>query len=430
MIPASRQSAVHPRVAIVGSGFAGLAAAKALAEVEVEVVVIDRRNHHLFQPLLYQVATAGLNPSDIAFPIRSILRKQSNVRVLLDEVVSIDRDHHTIETMNGPPIQFDYAIVAAGATHSYFGHDEWERQAPGLKTIEDAIEIRRRILLAFEHAERTTNEDERKRLLTFIVIGGGPTGVELAGAIAEIATTTLSKDFRSIDPSNSEVILVEGADRILTTYSPKLSRRAAEQLGALGVRLLPSTMVTAIDDRGVTTDSGRIESACVLWAAGVAASPIGQTLGAATDRTGRVIVEADLSIPDDPNIFVVGDLASIRQNGAPVPGVAPAAMQAGRHAASQIVGDVAGHDRKPFVYHDKGSLATIGRSSAVAAIGRFEFWGFTAWTLWWSIHIAYLIGFRSRVLVMFGWAWSWLTYQRTARLITRPWRSGAKHETD
>jgi NADH:quinone reductase (non-electrogenic) len=412
----------RPHVVIVGGGFGGLNAAKALADVDVSVTVLDRRNHHVFQPLLYEVATAGLNPSDIAFPIRSVLRRQRNTRVLLAEVVGIDVDARTVMVTDGAPIAFDYLVLASGATHSYFGHEEWEQLAPGLKTIEDATEMRGRILTAFELAERADDPQVRERLLTFVIIGAGPTGVELAGSIAGIATRAMTQDFRSIDPSSAHIILLEGADRILGTYSPKLSRKAQDQLEALGVVVKTSTMVTAVDEHGVDTTIGRIESSCVLWAAGVAASPLGSTLGVETDRSGRVIVEPDLAIPGDPFVFVIGDLAHIGDGENLIPGVAPAAMQQGRHVGAMIEADRRNEDRKPFHYKDKGSLAQVGRTAAVAHLAGLEFSGFVAWTLWWSIHIAYLIGFRSRILVLFGWGWSWLTYQRSARLITRGWR--------
>jgi NADH dehydrogenase len=348
--------------------------------------------------------------------------------VLLDTVTGIDISRRCVEVSKSESVPYDYLIVASGATHSYFGNDAWEEDAPGLKTIEDALEIRRRILLAFEEAERSTDPAERARLLTFVVVGAGPTGVELAGAIAEIATTTLTRDFRMIDPAATHVVLVEGGERVLTALSPRLSRKAAYQLEALGVDVRLSTIVSAIDDHGVDTTTGRIDSGCVLWAAGVSASPLGALIGVETDRAGRVPVTADLSIPGDSDVFVIGDLATVPWKGGVVPGVAPAAMQQGRHVASLIEADLAGRRRSPFEYRDKGTLATIGRSSAVASIGRIEFWGFTAWMLWWSIHIAYLIGFRSRVFVLFGWGWSWFTQQRSARLITNPWRPSGPDE--
>jgi NADH:quinone reductase (non-electrogenic) len=412
---------VLPKVVIVGGGFGGLNAAKALGGTETSVTLIDRRNHHLFQPLLYEVATAGLSPSEIAFPIRSILRKHRNIRVLLADVTGVDVQEGSVSLDDGTALPYDFLVVATGATHSYFGHDDWTRDAPGLKTIEDAIEIRRRILLSFEEAERSVDAEERRRLLTFVVIGGGPTGVELAGAIAGIATRTMTSDFRSIDPSAARIILVEGSDRLLGSFSARLSRRAQRQLEKLGVDVRTSTMVTDIDTSGVETSAGRIDSRCVLWAAGVAASPLGRDLGADTDRTGRVTVGADLSVAGHPGVFVIGDLAHVVDRGRDVPGVAPAAMQQGTHVAEVILADLGDRPRPVFHYSDKGSLAQVGRTAAVARLGRFEFSGFVAWMLWWSIHIAYLIGFRSRVLVLFGWGWQWLTVQRAARLITTPW---------
>jgi NADH dehydrogenase len=412
------------RVIIVGGGFGGLFAAKALARASVELTVIDRRNHHLFQPLLYQVATAGLNPSDIAYPIRSILRRQANARVLLGEVTAVDPRARTVTldggTRNGgDQLGYDHLILATGVTHAYFGNDHWAADAPGLKTIEDALDIRRRVLTAFEAAEREDEPAARQANLTFVVIGGGPTGVELAGAIAEIALRTLARDFRSIDPTTARVVLVEGLDRILSAYPPSLSAKAVGQLRRLGVEVRTGCRVTGIDPAGVDTTGGRIDATTLLWAAGVAASPLAQTLGVPLDRAGRVPVEADLSVPGHPEILVIGDLAAIVQpDGSPVPGVAPAAMQGGRHAARVIAADLAGSPRPVFRYRDKGSLATIGRSSAIADFGRLRFSGFPAWVLWWLVHLLYLIGFRSRLLVWFGWAWQWLTFQRGARLIT------------
>ncbi|MFN0027524.1 MAG: NAD(P)/FAD-dependent oxidoreductase [Acidimicrobiales bacterium] len=408
------------RVVIVGAGFGGLFAAKALAKAPVSVTVVDKRNHHLFQPLLYQVATAGLNPSDIAYPIRSILRKQTNARVLLGEVTSIDPAAQTVTLDGGDQLAYDHLVLATGATHSYFGHDEWAAVAPGLKTIEDALDIRRRVLSAFETAERETESHRRQLALTFVVIGAGPTGVELAGAISEIALRTLARDFRSIDPSTARVVLLEGLDRVLSTYPESLSVKAEHQLHRLGVHVQVNCRVTGIDDGGVDTSSGRIDAGTVVWAAGVAASPLGRILNVPLDRAGRVHVQTDLSVPGYRNVLVIGDLAAITQpNEKPVPGVAPAAMQAGRHAARVIAADLAKGPRPPFRYRNKGALATIGRSAAVADFGGHRrFSGFPAWVLWWLVHLLYLIGFRSRVLVWFGWAWQWLTFQRGARLIT------------
>jgi NADH:ubiquinone reductase (H+-translocating) len=423
--PAAARSDERHRVVIVGGGFGGLRAARALARAPVQVTMIDRRNHHLFQPLLYQVATAGLNPSDIAYPIRSILRKQANVTVLLAEVTSVDVADRTVVLDDGRRLGYDHLILATGAAHAYFGHDEWAALAPGLKTIEDALEIRRRVLSAFEAAERdhgVAGSGEREAQLTFVVIGGGPTGVELAGAISEIAVRTLARDFRTIDPATARVVLVEGLDRILATYPTTLSARATSQLEQLGVEVRTGCRVTGLDARGLDTTTGRIVARTVLWAAGVAASPVAQSLETPLDRSGRVLVEPDLSVPGHPEILVIGDLAAVvTAGGTPVPGVAPAAMQGGRHAAGVVVADLEGRTRPPFRYRDKGSLATIGRSSAVADFGpRLRFSGFPAWVLWWLVHLMYLIGFRSRLLVWFGWAWQWLTFQRGARLITGP----------
>jgi NADH dehydrogenase len=408
------------RVVIVGGGFGGLFTAKALADAPVQITLIDRRNHHLFQPLLYQVATAGLNPSDIAYPIRAIVRKQRNVRVLLGEVTGIDAEERAVTLADGSSLPYDTLVLATGATHAYFGNDHWAQHAPGLKTVEDALDIRARVLLAFERAERETDAVRRQAELTFVVIGGGPTGVELAGAISEIALRTLSRDFRSIDPTTARVVLVEGLPRILTAYPESLSAKATTQLRELGVEVRTDCKVTGIDADGVDTTTGRIEARTVVWGAGVAASPLGQALGVPLDRAGRVVVEPDLSIPGHPEVLVIGDLAAAKQaDGSPVPGVAPAAMQGGRHAAKVVRADLAGTVRPTFRYRDKGSLATIGRSSAVADFGpgrRFS--GFPAWVLWWLVHLLYLVGFRNRLLVWFSWAWQWLTFQRGARLIT------------
>lgn len=410
------------RVVIVGGGFGGLAAAKALGGQPLDVVLLDRRNHHLFQPLLYQVATAGLNPADIAVPIRSALRRQRNVSVQLGEVVDVRGDEVVLD--DGSSVRFDRLIVAAGARHSYFGHDDWEEHAPGLKSVEDALEIRRRVLLAFERAERETDPAERERLLTFVIVGGGPTGVEMAGAIVEIATKTLVRDFRSIDPSRAQVILVEGADRLLLAYPPDLSASAHRQLERLGVDVRLATMVEDIDDSGVTTSQGRIGTRTVIWGAGVQGSRLGAVLrdscGAELDRAGRVVVDETLALPVRPDVFVVGDLAAATSDGKPVPGVAQGAIQGGQHAARCVLADSAGEPRQTFRYRDKGELATIGRSSAVGVIAGRKLRGWPAWMAWWMIHILFLINFRSRFIVLFGWAWNYLTFQRGARLITGP----------
>jgi NADH:ubiquinone reductase (H+-translocating) len=410
----------RPHVVIVGCGFGGLAAARSLADIAVDVTVIDRRNHHLFQPLLYQVATAGLNPADIAQPIRRILRDQANCRVLLDEVIGVDLESSSVLTPSRP-LEFDYLVLATGATHSYFGHDSWARHAPGLKTIEDALDIRRRILLAFERAEAADDDPtERQRQMTFVVVGAGPTGVELAGAVREIATRTLRSDFRSIDTTESTVMLVEAGPRVLSAFVPKLSDSARRQLVGLGVVVRTDATVTAIDATGVTLGNEIIPAATVLWGAGVAASPLGRMLPAATDRSGRVEVLGDLSIEGYPNVFVIGDLASTTDaHGHAVPGVAPAAQQGGRHVGRSIAADLAGTQRPPFEYRDKGSLATVGRSRAVADLGHgLRFSGYFAWVVWWLVHIWSLIDFHSRLQAMMSWAWQYLTGTRNSRLIT------------
>ena len=409
------------RVVIVGGGFGGLAAAKRMGRLPVEVVVLDRRNHHLFQPLLYQVATAGLNPSDIAYPIRSTLRSHANTGVRLAEVQRVDPQRRVV-VLAREEVSYDHLVLACGATHSYFGHDEWSIHAPGLKTIEDALEIRRRLLATLEEAEQELDADRRRVLLTFVIVGAGATGVEMAGAITEIAFQAAARDFRRIDPTTARVVLVEAADRVLSTYPPRLTAKAEDQLRNLGVDVRTSVLVTGVDGGGVDTDHGRIEAATVVWAAGVAAAPLARSLGVELDRAGRVMVEPDLSVPGHPEILVIGDLAHVEKNGRLVPGVAPAALQAGRHAAAVIRADLDGRRRPRFRYRDKGSLATIGRSAAVAHIGPLQISGLPAWVLWWLVHIAYLVDFRSRLLVLFGWAWQYLTFQRGARLITQPWQ--------
>lgn len=407
-----------PHVVIIGAGFAGLSAAKALRKAPVRVSVVDRRNHHLFQPLLYQVATAGLNPSDIASPVRSILRNQANVDVLLAEAVGVDLDGKRVLLDRGE-LGFDYLIMATGASHSYFGRPEWEELAPGLKSIEDALEIRRRVLLAYERAEQETDQAERERLMTFLVVGGGPTGVELAGALAEIARKALSRDFRHIEPGRSRVLLVEAGPRILASYPPELSESAVRQLQALGVEVRTGAAVTGIDRSGATLGDARIESRTVLWAAGVAASPLGAALHVPLDRQGRVRVTDHLNLAGREDVYVVGDVALVEQPGKqPVPGVAPAAMQQGRYAADSIKRRLRGEQPEAFRYLDKGSLATIGRAAAVAELGRLRFSGFLAWFIWLAVHIMFLVGFRNRVLVFLEWLWSYLTYDRGARLIT------------
>ena len=403
-----------PKVVIVGAGFAGLNAAKTLRRAPLEINIIDRRNFHLFQPLLYQVAAAALNPSDIAYPIRSIFRGQRNVTgVLLAEVTGIDTEKKTVELDDGDSVPYDYLILASGATHSYFGNDQWEPDAPSLKTLEDALLIRRRVLSAFEKAElEPMRADE---LLTFVVVGAGPTGVELAGALVEIATQSMGHEFDSIDPSQARVILVEGGDRVLPAYVGRLSESARSQLESLGVEVRTDALVDEIDDRGLTLVGGeRIDCGNVLWAAGVKASPLGEMLGAETDEAGRVIVDQDLSLSGHAEVFVAGDLAAVEG----VPGVAPAAIQMGRHAGKMVKVDLAGAERDRFQYVDMGSLATIGRARAVADIRGLRFSGFLAWVAWLVIHIFYLIGFRNRLLVLLSWAWSYLTFRRGARIIT------------
>jgi NADH dehydrogenase len=402
---------------IVGGGFAGLNAARRLGGVAgCEVTLLDRSNHHLFQPLLYQVATAGLSPADIASPIRRIVHKQRNTRVLLDEVTGVDLGARRVALARGS-LAYDHLVLATGATHSYFGREQWERHAPGLKNLEDALEIRRRMLLAFEQAERETDRDAVRQWLTFVVIGGGPTGVEMAGAFAEIARHTLARDFRSIDPRMARVILVEAGPRLLAAYPEDLSDKAKAQLEDLGVQVWTGAAVTGVDENGVQAGSDRIAARTIVWAAGVKASPLGRALGAPVDKAGRVRVAPDLTVPGHPEVLVVGDLASLEQDGEPVPGVAPAAIQMGDHAATNVRRAVRGEPLAPFRYRDKGSLATIGRSRAVGIVGRLHLSGFVAWATWLFVHIFFLIGFRNRFVVLFTWLWAYLTWQRSARLI-------------
>lgn len=407
----------QPHVVIVGAGFAGLYCARALRRAAVSITILDRKNHHLFQPLLYQVATAALNPSDIAAPIRSILRGQNNVTVLLEEVTSIDPVQSSVFVSSGT-LTYDYLVVATGATHSYFAHPEWAEFAPGLKTIEDAIDIRRRVLLSFEAAEKEPDLERRKELLTFAVVGGGPTGVELAGSLAEISRHTLSRDFRRIRSSDARVILIEGLDRILPAYSQDLSRKGEKQLERLGVEVMKGSRVSSIDREGLWIGETRIAARTVLWAAGVQASPLAAALGVPLDRAGRVIVNPDLTIPLRENVFVIGDLAAVRWKDGLVPGVAPAAIQEGRYVARAITNRSDGTPSTDFQYRHKGSLATIGRAAGVAEIGKLELSGPIAWLAWLFIHLVFLIGFRNRLLVIIQWAWSYLTYKRGARLIT------------
>ncbi|GAC1434694.1 MAG: NAD(P)/FAD-dependent oxidoreductase [Terriglobales bacterium] len=406
------------RVVIVGAGFGGLTAARKLARYPVHITVVDRKNHHTFQPLLYQVATAGISPAEIAAPIRWVLRGHSNVEVLLGEVEDFDLQQRVVKLADFE-IEYDYLIVAAGARHSYFGHDEWEAFAPGLKTIEDALEMRRRILLAFELAERQGVAGQPPLPLNFVVIGGGPTGVELAGTLAEIARRVLADEFHSIDPKRTRIILLEGGPRILPSYPDDLSRSAERQLQRLGVEVQTSTMVTGVEPAAVYVGETHIPAAVILWAAGVAASPLGKKLGVPVDRAGRVMVNADLSIPAHPEVFVLGDLASLKdKNGQLLPGVAPVAMQQATDTAKNIGRDLKGEPRQDFHYLDKGSLATIGRKAAIAQFGKFHISGLLAWLAWLFIHILFLIGFRNRLIVLLQWAWSYFTYERGARLIT------------
>jgi len=406
------------RIVIIGGGFGGLYAAKTLAKTNASITLVDRRNYHLFQPLLYQVATAALNPSDIAAPIRAVLRKQKNASVIMGDVQAIDIERRIV-TMADGELAYDILIVATGATHSYFNHPEWEANAPGLKTIEDALEIRRRVLRAFEAAERETDPERQRAWLTFVIVGAGPTGVELAGALSEIARQTMLRDFRRINPTSARVILVEGKERVLPPYPPPLSAKAADQLRTLGVEVVTNAQVTRINDHEVCIGDTTIPARTILWAAGVQASPLAKSLGVPLDRAGRVLVEPDLSIPGHPEVFVIGDLAAItNDDGSLVPGVAPAAIQEGIHTAKNIARLLNGQPTLPFRYRDKGSLATIGRAAGVADFGRLKLSGFIAWAAWLAIHIFFLIGFRNRVLVILQWAWAYLTYQRGARLIT------------
>ena len=406
------------RVVIVGGGFAGLNVAKVLGGAsDVEVTLIDRRNHHLFQPLLYQVAMAGLSPAEIAAPIRSILSNHSNIRVLLGNVQSVDFNRNAVIADIGE-FPYDYLILSCGSSHSYFGHDDWEKYAPGLKTLEDATEIRRRVLIAFEEAERLEDASQRKKLLTFVIVGGGPTGVELAGAIGEMSRFTLARDFRSIHPGSARVILIEGGPRILPSFSEAQAARAVRDLERLGVEVWPGKLVTSIDADGVQLGTERIEAATVLWAAGVRASPLGKLLRLDTDPQGRVIVGPDLSVKAQPNVFVAGDQAVYtHQTGKPLPGTAPVAMQQGRYIARTILDELQGRPRRAFHFIDKGQMATIGRSRAILEMGSLRLSGWIAWVAWLTVHIFYLTGFKNRLLVVLQWAWSYVTFGRGARLI-------------
>jgi NADH dehydrogenase len=409
----------RPRVVIVGGGFGGLYAARALRREPVDVLLLDRTNHHLFQPLLYQVATATLAPSDIAAPIRWLLRRQDNATVMMEEVTGIDVGRRVVSTSLGDEHRYDYLIVASGARHAYFGHPEWERFAPGLKSLDDAIELRRRILTAFERAETTDDPEERAAWLTFVVVGGGPTGSELAGMLPTIARRAFVHDFRRIDPASARVLLLEGGPRILATYPEPLSEHARRDLENLGVEVRTGALVSDIGLHHVQVGDERIHAHTILWAAGNAASPLGKELGATLDRAGRVQVAPDLSVPGHPEVFVIGDLAATTSEGKPVPGVAPAAMQMGRAAARNIRRDLEQRERVAFVYRNKGDLATIGRYRAIADFGRFRVTGVLAWWFWLFLHILYLAGFRNRLSVLVEWAYSYFTYERGARLITR-----------
>ena len=409
-----------PHVVIIGGGFGGLYAARALRRARIRLTIVDRRNYHVFQPLLYQVAMAALSPGDIASPIRWILRRQSNVEVLLADVRAIDRARQLIILSDGE-LSYDYLIVASGATHAYFGHDDWRAIAPGLKTLEDALDIRRRVLLAFERAERETDPVRRERLLTFVVIGGGPTGVEMAGALAEISRQSLARDFRHFDPSSAHIILLEAGPSVLSTFPEPLREAARADLVRLGVSVRTGAAVTNVASGRVEVGTEVIAAETIIWAAGVAASPLGATLGAPLDRAGRVLVEPDLTVPGSRTVFVIGDLASLQGiDGKPLPGVAQVAIQMGRHAARNVSRAIEQQPYRPFVYKDLGNMATIGRASAVADLGWLRLKGYLGWLAWLFVHILNLIGFRNRLVVMVQWAWSYFSYQRAIRLITGP----------
>jgi NADH:ubiquinone reductase (H+-translocating) len=416
-------SAEKPRVIIVGSGFGGLEAAKKLACENVQVTVIDRTNYHLFQPLLYQVATAALSPADIAAPVRAVLSKCRNVEVILAEVQSVNVDAKKVKTFD-TEIDYDYLILATGARHSYFGHDEWEKLAPGLKSLEDAIELRRRILLAFEYAEKTADEAARRAAMNFVIIGGGPTGVEMAGAIAEISRYTLARDFRHIDPSEARVVLIEGTPRLLAAYPEDLSESARKQLVDLGVEVHTGARATNLTEAGVQVDGEFIPCRVKIWAAGNNASFVGKTLGVPVDRVGRVTVNTDLTVRGHPEVQVIGDLANFsHQTGKPLPGISPVAMQQGRHAARNVLAMTRGRKPQRFRYWDKGTMATIGRNKAVADLRFMHLSGLPAWLAWLFVHIVFLVGFRNRLVVLFQWAWAYLTFDKGARLITRNFQS-------
>lgn len=418
-----------PRVVIIGAGFGGLEAAKKLSCEDVNLTVIDRTNYHLFQPLLYQVATAALSPADIAAPVRGVLSKCKNVEVILSEVQSIDVNAKKVKMADGE-IDYDYLIVATGARHSYFGHPEWEKLAPGLKSLEDAVEVRRRILLAFEYAERAPDEASRKAAMTFVIIGGGPTGVEMAGAIAEIARYTLAKDFRHIDPSQARVILVEGEPKVLASYPEDLRDSAMKQLADLGVEVRSGIHATNLSEQGLQVGDEFIPCRVKIWAAGNNASFLGKSLGAPVDRVGRVMVNNDLTVPDHREVQIIGDLANFpHQTGQPLPGVSPVAMQQGRHAARNILMMIAGDEPQRFWYFDKGSMATIGRNKAVADLRLVHLTGIPAWLAWLFVHVIFLVGFRNRLAVLFQWAWAYFSFNKGARLITRNFQSEQRPPT-
>ncbi|HJT56861.1 MAG TPA: NAD(P)/FAD-dependent oxidoreductase [Ktedonobacteraceae bacterium] len=409
---------VLPRVVIVGAGFGGLRAARALKDVPVHVTVIDRNNHHLFQPLLYEVATASLSPAEICAPIRSVLKKQKNTEVLMGEVTGVDMQEQRV-CIGKRAVPYDYLILATGARDSYFGHDEWAQYAPGLKSIRQATEIRSRILWAFEQAEKETDEEKRRALLTFVLVGAGPTGVEMAGSIAGLAHKTLTSEFRHINPAEARIILVEALPRVLLAFPEKLAHKAKKALNHLGVEVRTNSPVEDVNSEGVVIGGKLLPARTIIWTAGVAASPAGKWLGVATDRAGRVIVSSDASVPGHPNIFVIGDTAHFEENGKMLPGVAQVAIQQGRYAVSVIADRVAGKEhRESFHYHDKGNMATIGRFHALVAIGKLQFAGILAWFAWLLLHLMFLIGFRNRLVVMFLWTWYYTTAQRGARLIT------------
>jgi NADH:ubiquinone reductase (H+-translocating) len=408
----------RPHVVIIGGGFGGLNVARALASVPVRITLVDRTNHHLFQPLLYQVATAALSPGDIAAPIRWVLRRQSNARVLMADARRVDLERRVVVLDSGE-LEYDFLVVAAGASHSYFGNDEWARYAPGLKSLEDALEIRQRVLLAFERAEKEQDKVERRRLLTFVIVGGGPTGVEMAGALAEIARHALAKEFRAIDPDTARIILLEAAPALLTGFPGRLQQYAKKSLERLGVDVRLGTAVEEIEDGALKVAGQWVLAGTIIWAAGVAASPLARTLGAPTDKAGRVLVEPDLAVPGHPEVFVIGDMAAfVHQGGKPLPGLAQVAMQQARHAAQNISRAIRSKPPEPFRYRSRGNMATIGRGAAIADLGWFTLTGSVAWLVWLFVHVVQLTGFRHRAIVLVQWAWAYLTYQRYVRLIT------------